>query len=360
MINEIEKLKLSLNEIIKEFDDVFEKTKISFNIKKIGEKYIWSYSSLPSLIAVIKIYIYEIEQNKILLDYISALNSDANKGFESGFLEGKDITKLEGGILKRFFSSESYSWVYYPFLKEIISGGNIMAIALEKTIRAKNFEPIKKAIKENNVDDELKEIRKDKKYKKLLDSLFIKLQKPFVYKKFLMSIHKDIMSWLDVKILAVNIQMDDFKEPLTDKWENITIKFIDDKIIKLIIDNKEEDSDYEKLGFADTRSNLGKRAAYVKSWKLLIMASIQNGIITTNQVFINKKTKDIAVKDRADLSQKLKLYFGLNNDPVFYDRDSQTYKIKIKLIPSPDFRDSFLDQKKKIFEFSKKEYLTNH
>ena len=54
MINEIEKLKTSLNELVKEFDHVFEKIKMSFKIQKIGKKYIWSYSSLPSLIAVIK------------------------------------------------------------------------------------------------------------------------------------------------------------------------------------------------------------------------------------------------------------------------------------------------------------------
>jgi len=360
MINEIEKLKLSLNEIIKEFDDVFEKTKMSYKIQKIGEKYIWSYSSLPSLIAVIKKYIYEIELNKILRDYISALNSDADKGFKNGFLEGKDITKLEGGIFKRFFSNESYSWVYYPFLKEIISGGNIMAIALEKSIRAKNFKPMKKALKETNVDDELKEIIKDKENKKLLDSLFIKLQKPFIYKKFLMSIHKDIMTWLDVKILAANWPIDNLKESLTSKWENITIKFIDDKIIKLTIEDKEEDTDYEKLGFADTRSNLFKRAAYVKSWSMLIAFAVKNGTIKASEFPSDKKEKDKAGKDRTDLSQKLKSYFGLKDEPIIYDRDNQAYKIKIKLIPSHDFRDSYLDRKKKIFDVGHKEYLTNN
>ena len=331
---------------------------MSFKIQKIGKKYIWSYSSLPSLIAVIKKYIYEIELNKILRDYISALNSDADKGFENGILEGKDITKLEGGLIKRFFNSKSYSWVYYPLLKEIISGGNIMAIALEKSIRAKNFEPMKKALKETSVDEELKEIRKDKKYAKLLDSLFIKFQKPFIYKKFLMSIHGDIMPWLDVKILAVNLPIDDFKEPLTDKWGNITVKFIDDKIIKLTIEDKEEDSDYQKLGFADTRSNLFKRSAYVKSWGMLIAFAVKNGTIKAIEFPSDKKEKDIANKDRADLSQKLKSYFGLKDDPIVYDRDNQTYKIRIKLIPSPDFRDSYLDIKKRIFDVNRKEYLT--
>ena len=192
-----------------------------------------------------------------------------------------------------------------------------------------------------------------------MDILF----KPKIHKRFLLDFHKSVIAWLNAYILSAEFMEDEaqiYKEPLTDKWKNIEIRFTDDKIVKLIIDNKEEDSDYEKLGFADNRRNLFKKAAYVKSWSTLIIFSVRGGVIKMSEFAGDQKRKDLFIKSRLELSKRLMAYFGLPDDPIEYSQDKQAYKIKIKLTPSIDFRDSFLDQKKKIFESTGKSFLGNY
>jgi hypothetical protein len=146
------------------------------------------------------------------------------------------------------------------------------------------------------------------------------------------------------------------KKALIDKWENIQIKFLDEFNIKLTIKGKEEKSDYEKLGFADLRKNSPERSSYVNSWKLLQLFSTQEGKI--NMYSRDQKDKDYLKKTKQGLSKRLKEYFGLNSDPIIHNEQKQEYKIKIKLIPSPDFRDDWRDRNiKEEADFRNKEYL---
>ncbi|MFA6417072.1 MAG: hypothetical protein WCW61_02665 [Patescibacteria group bacterium] len=149
-----------------------------------------------------------------------------------------------------------------------------------------------------------------------------------------------------------------YVKELTKEWENVSITFKNKCDVKLTVDGKEEDSSYDKLGFADTRQDSSQKMAYVKSWGALILFSTQNGCIKLNSFSGNKTKKETFKKDIQDLSKRLRKYFGLKDSPIIYLKDNDAYQIKIKLSPSPEFRESWQDRN--ISEINPKTYLNNH
>jgi hypothetical protein len=135
-----------------------------------------------------------------------------------------------------------------------------------------------------------------------------------------------------------------YKEPLTESWENIEIRFKNNHDITLRMDGNESDSDYEKLGFADTRQNSKQNSSYIKSWSTLILFSTQNGRIKMNIYAGNKAKKELFKKNKQDLSKRLKAYFGLQDDPIIYNEKNEEYQIRIKLVSPPEFRDAWSDR----------------
>ena len=87
--------------------------------------------------------------------------------------------------------------------------------------------------------------------------------------------------------------------------------------------------------------------------------SIQDGKIDESKLAKTKLERDNLKKDRLFLNKTLKEYFGLLEDPIIRESESK-YAIQIKLIPSPDFRKSYIDYKKGIFDTSEKEYLSSY
>jgi hypothetical protein len=254
--------------------------------------------------------------------------------------------------------------MYYSLFKEMIAGASLLAPAFQKALKAGSVAPLRKAVIDNNLEGQLKEIQAMEK--ELIDTKADIFIKPKFYKKFFLDFNKSVMSWL--KVLEMSNEFSDtesklYKEPLTDAWENIEIRFKNNHDITLKIDGQESDSSYEDLGFADTRQNSSQNSSYVKSWSTLILFSTQNGRIKINTYASNKSKRGLFKKNKQDLSKRLKAHFGLKNDPIAYSEKNEEYQIKIKLVPSPEFRDSWSDRhisESNIKKQPPKEYLPNY
>ena len=352
MTEKAKQLKKNLDVIIDEFTDEYYKVLFSPKKMKVGNKLSISYE-LPRLFVIIKKYIREIESSRILDGFMKVLRQEVKANDHDGSLFGENLNKIKNNKTK------SYNWAYYSLFKAMLGEASVLASSMQKILKTADVNSAKKMLE--NTQKQIEEIKnmEEEIIKLNLDTIL----RPKIYKKFLKDFHKSIISWVNAYIMTSEFIDDEetiTKEPLTDKWEDVGIIFNDDINIKLVIDNKEENSDYEKLGFADTRRNLFKKAVYVKSWNILMLFSIRNGVIKMSDFAGNKNKKELFKKDRQDLSKRLKRYFGLADDPIVYEPDGERYRIRIKLTPSPDFRDSYLDQKKKITEYNKKDFLGDY
>lgn len=349
MTQEAKQSKKNLEALIKEFDHEYYKVLFSGKREKIGKKLYISYG-LSSLFVIIKKYLREVESSKSLAGFIKALKHDIKINENSDALFGQNLNKLKNTKTK------SYSWLYYSLFKGMAGEASILSESIQKILKSADREAAKEMIE--NTIKQIEQIKKDEEeiIKLNLDTMF----RPKIYKKFLKDFHKSIIPWLDINIMTSEF-IDDIevidKEPLASKWENIEIKFDDEYNVKLIIDDKEEKSDYDKLGFADKRQDSSSKAYYVKSWYLLMLFAINNRTINLPRIANNKSKKETFKKYKQDLSRRLKNRFNLKDDPIDYDPKNKEYIIKLKLTFTPEFRESWFDRN--IFEDTPKGYLGN-
>ncbi len=129
--------------------------------------------------------------------------------------------------------------------------------------------------------------------------------------------------------------------PQGTKWENITLKFIDGHDVQISCHGmKPYKANYTEMGFQDNRKLIPN-----KQWQLLELLSIKNGEISWNDKESTSKIK----KTKQLLSDALKHYFQLEEDPFYPYKKLKTYKIKITLMPwsgnlpskEEDFGDNF-------------------
>lgn len=107
-------------------------------------------------------------------------------------------------------------------------------------------------------------------------------------------------------------------------WAKITIRFINERDVLITADKKQVQSDYESLGFADDKKKKPNTA-----WAFLFGLSKSNG----ETVKLPKPIPETIRQHKTSLAQKLKAIFKNETDPFYDSTETQTYKIKIQLIP---------------------------
>jgi len=128
------------------------------------------------------------------------------------------------------------------------------------------------------------------------------------------------------------------KLPANTKWENIVIQFIDDENIKITAPNYfKYKANYTEMGFKDK-----KKLCPNSQWKFLQLLSLEKGYLSW-KILVEKrnaiKQKDIeklinqAKKRKQLLSEKLKEYFQINEDPFYDYRKKNAYEVKFNLLP---------------------------
>lgn len=351
MTERAKQLKNTLDSLINDLDDVYNQILMSVKVTRVKTKFTWHYD-LAKLFVIIKKYLYAIESERALNGYMLLLRKEVKSNYENPDNYNYNLKNLKK--LKNT-KTKSFNWFYYLLFKEQARIINAISPAMVKTLTTNDIEHFRKALINNNFDEQIKDYKdNEKEIKELkIDELF----KPHIYKKFLLDFHKSVVNWLDMYITANELADDHIiKDPAADKWEDIKITFRNHCDVTIIINGKEENSNYNKLGFADNRKDTPDNVAYVKSWKILILFATQNGKITSTGY--SGKQKDLFNKDRLGLSSKLKSYFGLIDNPIIYNESKQEYQILIKLTPAPEFRESWHDRN--IFESNKKTFLGNY
>lgn len=112
--------------------------------------------------------------------------------------------------------------------------------------------------------------------------------------------------------------------PKDTKWENITIKFLDNQEVLVTVKKETFHSDFKDLGFADDKTHLPN-----KQWEFLKGLSETGGELSWKHPKASHKGK----KQKQLLKEGLMAYFQIDNDPFCEYRKEKMYKIKINLIP---------------------------
>lgn len=123
-------------------------------------------------------------------------------------------------------------------------------------------------------------------------------------------------------------------EPLPDgtKWEHIFIRFLNGHEVRITLANDstyELNTNFSKMGFENNKKHEPNM-----QWELLQYLSIKNGELSwENNYGMSMKKIYAAKKKKQKLSEALRHYFQIDNDPFFSYRTERAYKIKINLIP---------------------------
>ncbi len=123
------------------------------------------------------------------------------------------------------------------------------------------------------------------------------------------------------------------------KWADITIRFLNDHEVKIEKEKETSETNYEEMGFAD-----GKSKQPILCWGFLHLLSTSEGVFPLGK--LSKKDNTARKSQKMKLTKKLKNYFKIKEDPFEeYDRWKKEYRIKLKLVPIPTFRDDFRDRR---------------
>lgn len=111
------------------------------------------------------------------------------------------------------------------------------------------------------------------------------------------------------------------------KWDEITIKFIDGYNVKIKVRDNVYNKDYKEMGFDDSKTKKPNT-----QWELLKILSKTRGSITWKDSEATRKNK----KKKQLLSEGLKNYFQINDDPFNKYKKISGYEIKIELLPDSE------------------------
>lgn len=128
-----------------------------------------------------------------------------------------------------------------------------------------------------------------------------------------------------------------YKIPAGTNWDNIIIKFLDDERVEIYVKKQKHITDYKDMGMA----RKSKIPTPNDQWLFLKVLAQFNGEITIR----NPEAKDKYKKQKQTLSETLKCYFSLDYDPFYpykssREKEGNSYKIKILLIPCPKRKDN--------------------
>lgn len=112
------------------------------------------------------------------------------------------------------------------------------------------------------------------------------------------------------------------KLPAGTQWKNITMRFTDDDTLSILVQGKEQISNYKDMGFD------GKGGKPSVLWSFLKVLSKYNGEISS----LDASAKDVYKKQKQSLSEKLQSYFSLEADPFYPFQENKSYRVRFTLI----------------------------
>lgn len=128
------------------------------------------------------------------------------------------------------------------------------------------------------------------------------------------------------------------KLPPNTKWEHIVIQFIDKETIKINgPDSFSQVVTFREMGFANKKM---PENPPTKLWDLLYTFALTRGTLSWDLLREKVKNPDLiyrslqnARKNKQLVSDKLKLFFNINDDPIVYNRKEKIYQTKFLIRP---------------------------
>lgn len=126
------------------------------------------------------------------------------------------------------------------------------------------------------------------------------------------------------------------KFPVDLRWEEISIRFLNEQEIIVKAKNDTHQTTYEAMGFQDEKKKLPN-----KQWQFLRLLSLKKGEVTwENNSDLPLKQINSIKKQKQLLSETLKSYFQIYDSEPFSDyKKEKAYRIKITLTPEPELKD---------------------
>ncbi|KKQ95563.1 MAG: hypothetical protein UV74_C0001G0065 [Candidatus Woesebacteria bacterium GW2011_GWB1_43_14] len=142
------------------------------------------------------------------------------------------------------------------------------------------------------------------------------------------------------------------KLPPEVKWEDITIRFLNGDEVLIKCGNLSRHTNYEDMGFLDKRTKSAKTPNKPnKQWSFLKGLSETKGEISWRSSTATPQGK----KQKQLLSERLKKYFGIDNDPFYSYKNEKAYKIRLTLIPEQKDNESDKGSDSDLEEFYKEQ-----
>lgn len=122
------------------------------------------------------------------------------------------------------------------------------------------------------------------------------------------------------------------KLPAGTRWEDITIKFLDEESILILVNKFKIKTNYQEMGF----TGKGKNPNPSEAWAFLKVLARLNGELAIKDAEARDKYK----KQKELLAKSFQSYFSLDYDPFFPyksspEKEGNSYKVKVTLIPLP-------------------------
>jgi len=120
--------------------------------------------------------------------------------------------------------------------------------------------------------------------------------------------------------------------PPDTKWQDITIRFTGEHDVLIKVKEKIHPASYETMGFEDSKKKLPNL-----QWDLLKLFAIKGGELSweNNRDLTLKRINSIK-KQKQLLTEALRAYFQIDEDPFYPYKQEGAYRIKITLIPEAE------------------------
>lgn len=123
------------------------------------------------------------------------------------------------------------------------------------------------------------------------------------------------------------------KLPAGTRWENITIKFLDNENVYIQVKQFNHNTNFKEMGFIGKGNNPNPSEA----WEFLKILAKLNGELNIK----DREARDKYKKQKEFLTNGLQSYFSLDYDPFYpyissLEKNGNSYKIKLALIPPPN------------------------
>jgi hypothetical protein len=137
------------------------------------------------------------------------------------------------------------------------------------------------------------------------------------------------------RMAAKKIHRIQFSTPHGAGWPDVSIRFISDHRVQIQVLDKRGTYNFIELGFEDARTRTAGGSGPDKCWATLQLLAREHGYISCSE--FTAKQFPIIKKQIQTIQKRLKEFFRIASNPLYWDRASRTYRSRFRIErPAPD------------------------